>query len=380
LAGDARVRVLCAQPTYSKRGIRAAKHETHNGVEIFRVASTTLNKNVIPFRVINMITLGIFTFFKALKHFAKGDRVLVVTTPPSTPFVIALAGLIKGAAYTLLIHDSYPDLLVAVGKTKANSIFVRLMNHANRWLYKHASRIIVVGRDMLEVTERKTAGLDIPVVNIPNWAELESVSPSPREGNELLRELNLLDKVVFLYAGNMGHPNDIESIVECASKLHLEEKAHFIFLGSGAKRKWLECEISRLELKNVTLLDPRPRSEQEIFLNACDVAIVSLVSGMKGVSMPSRTYNAMAAGKPLLGIVEKDSETDRIIKEEGIGWSVAPQKPDELLVIIRDILQSTGKLAQMGANARIAAVRDYSLESAIGRYRKAIFSAGSEES
>jgi colanic acid biosynthesis glycosyl transferase WcaI len=379
LANDARVRVLCAQPTYSKRGIRAAKHETHKGVEIFRVASTTLNKNVIPFRVINMITLGIFTFFKALRHFAKGDRVLVVTTPPSTPFVIAIASLIKGSAYTLLIHDSYPELLVAVGKTRAKSIFVRTMNHANRWLYKHASKIIVVSRDMLELTEQKTTGLDIPVVNIPNWAELESVSPSPRDDNELLRDLGLLEKVVFLYAGNMGHPNDLESIIECAAKLDSKEKAHFIFLGAGAKRKWLESEISRLNLENVTLLDPRPRSEQQLFLNACDVAIVSLVTGMKGVSMPSRTYNALAAGKPLLGIVEKGSETDRIIEEEGIGWSVLPQKPEALLVTLREILQSTEKLPEMAKRARLAAVRDYSVEKAISSYRSVVLGGTREK-
>ena len=168
LANDAHVKVLCAQPTYSKRGIRAAKHEIHKGVEIFRVASTTLNKNVIPLRMINMMTLGIGTLFNAMRRLKKGDLVLVVTTPPSTPFFIALASLARGAAYTLLIHDSYPDLLVAVGKTRPNSIFVRLMNHANRWLFKHSSKIIVVGRDMLDLTERKTAGLDIPIVNIPN--------------------------------------------------------------------------------------------------------------------------------------------------------------------------------------------------------------------
>lgn len=372
LAEDAQVKVLCAQPTYSKRGLRAAKHEFHNGVEIFRVASTTLDKNVIPFRIINMLTLGAATFFKSMRYFAKGDRVLVVTTPPSTPFMIALASLIKGVGYTLLIHDSYPDLLVAVGKTKPTSLFVRLMNHANRWLYKHSTKIIVVGRDMLELTERKTAGLDIPVVNIPNWAELESVSPSRREENELLRELGLLDMVVFLYAGNMGHPNDLESILECAAKLNTQDKAHFVFLGTGAKRKWLESRITVLKLENVTLLDPRPRSEQQIFLNACDVAIVSLVSGMKGISMPSRTYNALAAGKPLLGIVEKGSETDRIITEEGIGWSVTPQKPEELLATIQEIVLSSEKLPEMGKQARKVALSDYSLAHAIGQYRKTL--------
>jgi glycosyltransferase involved in cell wall biosynthesis len=380
LAIDARVKVLCAQPTYSKRGTRAAKHETHNGAEIFRVASTTLDKNVIPFRVVNMLTLGTGTFLKALKHFRKGDQILVVTTPPSTPFVVALASLIRGAGYTLLIHDTYPELLVAVGKSGPNSLFVRLMNHANRWLYKHASKIIVVGRDMRELTEQKAAGLEIPVINIPNWAELAGVSPAPRNENALLIELGLLEEVVFLYAGNMGHPNDLESIVECAAILDAEgpeQNAHFVFLGAGAKRKWLESRVSSLKLKNVTLLEPRPRSEQQIFLNACDVAIISLVSGMKGVSMPSRTYNAMAAGKPLLGIVEKGSETDQVITEGQIGWTSSPQKPDELLVTIKEILRSTEKLSEMGHRSRFLATRDYSLEKAIGLYRKTLINPDS---
>ena len=88
--------------------------------------------------------------------------------------------------------------------------------------------------------------------------------------------------------------------------------------------------------------------------------------------MPSRTYNAMAAGKPLLGIVEKDSETDQVINEGQIGWTVSPQKPDELLVTIKEILRSTEKLPELGDRARQQAIRDYSLEKAIGLYRKAL--------
>jgi len=57
------VKVLCGQPNYSAPGIPAAKHETRNGVEIFRAGDTTLNKNVIMYKLINMITLGIATFF-----------------------------------------------------------------------------------------------------------------------------------------------------------------------------------------------------------------------------------------------------------------------------------------------------------------------------
>ena len=163
---------------------------------------------------------------------------------------------------------------------------------------------------MRELLLKKTQGLDIPIDVIPNWAELDSVSPMPRSENTLLKELGLEDKFVFLYAGNMGRPNDLESIIEAAARLIDRPEFHFIFLGNGAKLSWLEETVSTRKLKNVTILPPSPRSKQIVFLNACDVALVTLVKKMKGVSMPSRTYNIMAAGKPILAIAEKGSELD----------------------------------------------------------------------
>lgn len=369
LSGDFDVKVLCGQPNYSARGVSAPAHEIYRGVEIFRCIGTRLDKNVIPFRLINMLTLGASVFFKALFNFQKGDRILVVTTPPSLPFITALAALARGAAYTLLIHDNYPEILIAVEKTKPDSMLVKTLRFFNRWLYKYAQKIIVVGRDMKKLVAEKTVGLDVPLATIPNWAELETVEPFPRQENKLLQELNLTDKFVFLYAGNMGYPNDLESIVRCAVKLKDDERFHFVFLGAGVKRKWLEREVEESRLRNVTILEPRPRSEQNVFLNACDVALVSLVKKMWGVSMPSRTYNILAVGKPILALTEPDSELARVVEEEKVGWNVAPNEPEKLLETIRQIYAGREKLAEMGARARKSAIEKYSMEKAVTSYR-----------
>lgn len=372
LSDDFDVKVLCGQPNYSARGIRAPKHEFYKGVEIFRAAGTTLDKNIIPLRIVNMLTLGTSVFVKALRHFRKGDHVLVVTTPPSMPFIAAIVSLFRGASYTLLIHDNYPEILVAVGKAKPESMFTATVNYCNRWLYKYAARIIVVGRDMRELIEKKTVGLDIPIATIPNWAELESVSPSPKFENLLLRELGLSDNFVFLYAGNMGHPNDLESIVTSAEKLLDRPEIHFIFLGTGVKRPWLDAEVAHRELRNITILDPKPRNEQQTFLNACDVAIVSLVARMTGVSMPSRTYNALAAGKPILALAERGSELARVIDDDHIGWIVSPGSPDELSAQILDIYENRDQLAEIGVRAANVARAKYSLETALDKYKTAL--------
>jgi len=369
LAQDFDVKVICGQPNYSARGVVAPKREIHKDVEIFRAAGTTLDKNVIFFRLVNMLTHGFSVLVNALRHFRRGDRVLVVTTPPSLPFVVAIAALFKGAPYTLLIHDNYPEILIAAGKTRPGSTLATTMSFFNRWLYKSATKIIAVGRDMHEMLLKKTAGLDVPIATIPNWAELESVEPAPRDQNALLKELGLMNKVVFLYAGNLGYPNDIESIVEVADRLRENEHLHFIFLGAGVKRRWLESEVAERSLSNITVLDPRPRSEQIVFLNACDVGIVSLVEKMVGVSMPSRTYNILAAGKPILALTEEGSEIARVVEEEQVGWVVRPNDPDSLTGTVELILENRSSLSSMGPPARQAALSKYSLETALQKYR-----------
>jgi glycosyltransferase involved in cell wall biosynthesis len=370
LAQNYRVKVICGQPNYASRGTRAAKHEWRHGVEIFRIASTTLDKNVIPFRLLNMLTLSLSMLWLSIRTFRKNDRVLVVTAPPSLPFITALASLFKSANYTLLLHDCYPEVLVAVGKLKPNSPVSKIVNLLNSWLYKHASKIIVVGRDMNELLRNKTAGLRIPIVFIPNWADLESVYPTPREENSLLSDLGIADKFVFMYAGNIGHPTDIESIIECADRLKHEADFHFVFVGSGAKSRWLRHQVERRELKNVTILGQRPRQEQIVFLNACDVGLVSLVKNMWGTAMPSRTYNILAAGKPILALTDDGSELARVIEEEGVGWHTRPGNVDELQAKIFEIYQNRERLREMGSRARDAALNKYSRASAIERYAR----------
>ena len=225
---------------------------------------------------------------------------------------------------------------------------------------------------MKELMAKKTAGLDIPIDVIPNWADLEIIHPTPREENTLLKELGIEDKFVLMYAGNIGRPTDVETIVDAAELLLGEPEFHFVFIGSGAKRKWLEMQIRDRDLKNVTLLGVRPREDQIVFLNACDVALVTLVKGMWGAAMPSRTYNVLAAGKPIIALTEPGSELARVIDEEQVGWYVTPGETDDLVAAIRQAYGDRSRLSEISKRANAAAKAKYSRETAIELYRNAL--------
>lgn len=372
LADSFDVKVICGQPNYAARGIRAPKREIHQNVEIFRVWGTTLDKDVLIFRLVNMLTLGVSIFIKSILKIGGGEEFLVVSAPPSLPFGTAVAAKLRRAEYSLIIQDKYPEILTAVGKSDPNSFLIKLLNKLNTRLYDSAKKIVVVGRDMKNLVQSQLSGKfadENKIAVIQNWAALEEVEPQARVENQLLKELKLSEKFVFLYAGNMGHPQDLESIVECADRLKNDGRFHFLFIGSGVKKKWLEKEVRDRNTSNVTIIPPRPRSEQTIFLNACDVGLVPLVNKMRGVAMPSRTYNFLAAGKPILALTEDQSEVAMVIEEDRVGWHVPPHQPDLLLKKIYEIYDNRNRLNEMGMRARQTALQKYSVDVAIEKFR-----------
>lgn len=374
LADTFDVKIICSQPNYALRGSIAPKHEIHNNVEIFRVWGTTLDKNVLIFRLVNMLTNGLAVFTNAIRKIKSSDEVLTVSAPPSLPFLSAAAARIKRAPYSVIIQDKYPEMLAALKQLRRDSRLIKVFHRFNRWLYSGARKIIVVGRDMEELVRSQLPSHGEPdkIDVIPNWASLEEIEPRPRHDNEILKELGILDKFVFLYAGNMGHPQDVESIIECAHILKEHHDIRFIFIGGGVKRKWIENEIEKKDLHNVHLLDPMPREKQSLFLNACDVGLVSLVNKMYGLAMPSRTYNFLAAGKPILALTETNSEVERVILEENVGWVTEPQDPEHLAHVVRAIYEMKDSLQEMAERARSVAVSKHNREKAIEEYKKAL--------
>jgi len=370
------VDVLCSQPTYSERGVRAPAREQHNGVSIQRCRGTTLNKDVLIIRLINLITISLSIFFNAWLRIGRRDVVLVVTNPSLLPFLVNWVCRLRGAKCLLLIHDVYPEVLIATGMARESSILARVVGWFTRRLYQTVSRIIVLGRDMADLSAHKLKGKSTKITIIPNWADLDLVSPQSRSENRLLNELDSSDRFVIQYAGNMGRTHDLESLWQAAQKLAHEKAVHFLFIGSGAKRHWLEQTIRDKELVNMTLLPRVPRGDLVTMLNACDVAIISFVPGMAGISVPSRMYNIMAAGKPIIAVADENSELGLVVKEERIGWVVPPGDVDRIVAAILDARANTACLAEMGQRARQAAETKYSFECVIESYHSLIQGLG----
>lgn len=372
LAGTYDVHVLCSAPTVTARGMKVARKETRNGVTIERCMGTTLNKDVLPLRVINILTYSAATLIKALFNVKKGDVVIAVTSPPSSPFIAKIVAWCKGATCILRLEDVYPEILVATGIIAPKSGIDICLGLLNRLLFKSADRVVVLGRDMKALAEKRVGAPADHIRIIRSWADTDVVVPVDKADNQLLMKLNLTKKFVVSCVGNMGRAQAIEFIFEAIALLKDDETVHFLFIGSGSKRVWMESEIVKGGFRNVTIVGQQPREEQSVFLNACDISMISLLPGVTGAGVPSRTYNLMAAGKPIIAVTREDSEVSLLVQEENIGWVVPPLDAAHLVQVILDARSDTDRLQQMGIRASAVAQEKFTREKILDEYRHLI--------
>ena len=372
LAATYDVSVLCGQPSYWERGKRAPSQEVHHHVKILRSRGGALNKDRLLSRLFNLVAVSASAFVSAVFRFRRGDVAIVVTNPPLLPYLITAAARLRGARVILLIHDVYPEVLFRLGMVKPQSLAARVMNHASLWLYRKVDRILVLGRDMRSLLLEKTGLPAAGILVATNWGNTDVITPQAPERTKLLTRLNLSDKFIVQFYGNMGRPHGIEDLINAAELLRDSVECHFLLIGWGAKKEWAISEKARRGLGNLTIIDPLPREDSCDTQNACHLAINTLAVGMRGISVPSRTYNVLAAGKPLIAVCEEGSELAMIVQEEGVGWVVPPGHPELIAEAVRAAMDDRSRLRSMGERARQAADKKYTQRHVVSVYQDVI--------
>jgi len=381
---DATIRVLCAQPTYHNRTTLAPWREERRGVRIRRLWSARCNPRKILGRLINFSTVSFSMFAAALMVIRRGDHVLVVTNPPLLPFLSRLACAMRGARMILLVHDVYPEVLAVVGALRSDGWFWRLLEATNRRLYQSCTKVVVLGRDMQAIVDRKIGRSGLSVI-IPNWADVDVIRPEERR-NELLfehlrgcewpeskRREKLLNRVqanplVVLYCGNHGRTHDFDTLLRVAMQMAADPSVLFLFVGEGSGKPRAMALAEELGLPNTAFSHRVAEQELSATLALGDLCAIALKPRMSGVSVPSRMYNLMAAGRPILAITEPDSELGVVVAEERIGWICSSGDVEGVTDVIRFAKANRETLAMMGKRARAAACVRYSRVAGIWKW------------
>lgn len=287
-------------------------------------------------------------WFKITFKYRKAE-LFIVSNPP----MVTLLPLFCRNSYSLLIYDTYPDVLVSTGIFGADSRVVRWWKRKNVRLFQKARNIYTIGEGMRDCLAQYVDKARIKV--IPNWADLSRLKPIAKSGNPFICQHHLGDKFVVLYSGNLGNTHKVETIAEVAEILKEEQDICFVIIGEGAKKKKIEQQIKEKALQNCLLLPFQPVEELPCSLGAADIGIVTLDLTASRLSVPSKTYSMLAVGCCMLGIAGYDSELAKIIEGYQAGEVFEPEEADRIAGFIREIKEDAEKLNFYKQNAREAA-------------------------
>jgi colanic acid biosynthesis glycosyl transferase WcaI len=339
---------------------------------IVEVASWTPEKAALIRRMIAMALLSVRMFFATLKYVNKNDVVLCVTTPFTLPYAVTLATKLRKASAILLIYDLYPEALVMAGLVQPGSFMVKTIRFANGILFGALDVIITIGRDVEALLLNYKTVESRQIEFIPNWALLP-IEYREVASNNAFRH-SYADKLVVGLSGNLGFTHSASTVYETARLLKDEKDIHFLLSGWGSGWQQLAELYAQTPLDNVTLIDRVPESELEEFLSAADVWIIPYRRNIAGVSVPSRIYNLLAVGRPVIVAAETNSEAALMLKQDDIGWIARPEDPPDLAEAIRSAAANREETLAKGRRAALAALR-YTYDHAIASYRQIISDA-----
>lgn len=208
--------------------------------------------------------------------------------------------------------DLWPASLLA-GGFKESSLPFKWMRAVSKRIYSQADRLAVTS-PLFDEYFRGELGLDIPdSAYLPQYADasfLEEADPAT-EGFDPT-------KVNLTFAGNVGHAQSVETIVEAAALLRGDERIAFHVVGSGSCLEACRERAGDLGLGNLTFHGRRPVEDMPSYYAASDGMLLTFApSPMADYTLPRKATTYLAAGKPVVAAL--GGETERVLTEAGCG-------------------------------------------------------------
>jgi glycosyltransferase involved in cell wall biosynthesis len=322
-----------------------------NGPQIVRLRNRMPGKAALIRRATAELLFAVRVFLTLLRQLRRGDMALTVTAPFMLPYAVAAAARLKRAQSALIMHDLFPDVLVMAGLLKPTSVATRAMRAINGVMFRRLDAIITIGRDMEELLLTYRGVSRDNIAFIPNWATLKPAVRPIAADNPYRRNAG---RFVVGLSGNLGFTHDPEIVFEAARLLQHDRDIHFLLSGWGIGFERLKAMQSDAALANVRLVERVPDGDLEVFLSAADVWIIPYLKNVSGVSVPSRFYNLLAVGRPVIIVSEPDAEAALTVTEHGLGWVVTPGDAGELARTIRLAACSGDDPSRAGRAAAIA--------------------------
>jgi glycosyltransferase involved in cell wall biosynthesis len=292
-----------------------------DNVSFNRVNSFTYSSSNPVGRLIEGMSFGLHSYLFIRKNKKNIDKVYMNTWPLFGQFGVALACRKSKIKYIVHVQDIYPESLVNKLPKYLSTILLTLLMPIEKFVLRNATKIIVISHYMqLQIFSRGKILKDrISIVN--NWQDDKIFDLS----NQIFVENKYL---TFMYLGNIGPVANIPLVIQTffESKIH----AKLVIAGSGAKKSECEILVNTLELKNVEFIDV-PAGAVPQTQSKADILILPTIKNGAKSSIPSKLPAYMFSKKPILALIDKNTDTYNAIIESNCGWVVNPDDKEEII-------------------------------------------------
>lgn len=355
------VSVITAPPYYPewemRKGYRFFQYqrEDWNGIRTLRCPLWVPDHPTTLKRIFHLISFALSSAMPALWQSLTWRPDIVWTVEP-TAFTVptALAASRLGGA-TSCLHIQDLEVEAALGLNMLSKSW--LINTAAKtygWLLQRFDHVSTISEPMRQ--QLPSYGVNPKRCSMfPNWVDIEAIRPLS-EPSPFRKQLGISDdKIVALYAGNMGSKQGVDSLADVAKALIDLPDLHFVFAGDGSLRR--DVEAMTADLANVTMIPLQSNERFNDLLNLADIHLLPQRSSAVSFALPSKFGGMMASGRP--AVVQADAGELAIVAEKcGIvvpsGDAKAMADAVRLLVTDQELRQALGRMARRYAEIHLA--------------------------
>jgi colanic acid biosynthesis glycosyl transferase WcaI len=373
-AGGHEVSVLTTFPHYEGfrvwpeyRG-KLAERSRDGGLDVLRLyVYASGSKRRMGHRLLSYLSFNALATLAGLLSRRPHDVILCTNGSFFSGLTAAAIGAAKGIPFVWNVQDLYPDVPVKTGQLR-NRHAVAVLRRIERFIYRRAAHLAVITPSFRDNLVAKGVPAE-KITVIPNFADTEVIRPLPK-ANPFGEEHGLAGRFVVAHAGNVGYVYDLDTMLETAALLRDEREILFLVVGTGVTRPALEAKARRLGLENVRFLPFQPRDRLPWLRAACDVQVALYRRGSASDSMPSKVYEIMASGRPLLASAEPGSDVRDLVEATECGLCVDPEDPRQLAGAVLRLYRDPELRRATGARGRWHAERSYSRRAVVARYQE----------
>jgi len=331
-------------------------YENYKNIKVYRSWIYASAKKGSLRRLLNYFSFVLSSLIHLPRLLGKYD--VVVTSSP--PLFLGISGVIYSRLLKLPlvfdIRDIWPEVAVEMGELKRKSVFYKLAKLLEEWIYKKASLISVVTEGKKNALVARGIEKE-KIILISNGFDMEFLD-FPVDKN-LRKNLGLEDKFIVLYAGIIGKAQGLDIILTAAEKCD-DQRLHFLLVGEGVEKDKLIAIVEKKGLKNITFLSGQPHERILSFLKMADIALIPLKTSDLSDSIPSKLYEALGAGCPVILAAQGDSV--KLLEQAQGGIAIEPNNGEKLYATLKDLLMGKYNLNYFGLKGSQHVLKLYTRE------------------